>query len=304
MRPRSRNRFVKLFQLAGQNLHRNLLLSVATSVMMGLILFIFNVILALNVLTQASLADLQDKVDLVVYVSNEATFFEVSELIGDLEEREEVMQVNYTSPSEALEDFLQIYPSKEDPFSKFELENPLPGSLQIITENPKQHGTVTQWLRSSSFGNYILSVESGDENQAVLARLLRVTNFTEKLIIGVTVTFIFGSILMIMNAIHLSIFTRKREIQIMQLVGAKPNMIRMPFMIEGAIYGLIAVLFSFALLVLFLEGTQLSSLSLFQESFNGLNIFGIEVLVSMGVGILSSWIASNFYLKKSLVLEA
>ena len=108
---------------------------------------------------------------------------------------------------------------------------------------------------------------------------------------------------MIMNAIHLSIFTRKTEIQIMQLVGAKPHMIRFPFLFEGALYSLIAVFFSFILLILFVEGTNLTSFSTFQESFNPALLFGLELLVSITIGIASSYAAINYYLKRTLVLE-
>ena len=133
---------------------------------------------------------------------------------------------------------------------------------------------------------------------------MSVSNFTKKLIIGVTLTFMFGSLLMIMNAIHLSIFTRKREIQIMQLVGAKPRMIRFPFLFEGAFYSVLAVFFSFILLIFFLEGTKLGDLSSFQESFRPAIIFGIELIASIGIGVISSYLAITYYLKRTLVLES
>jgi len=303
MRPRFRNNFRRLSRISFQNIGRNLLLSTATTVMMGLILFIFNVIMVLNILTQSSLQDLGEKVDLILYISDEASVLEVTEMLQDIESIPIVTSAKYTSKEQALQEFIALYPDKTDPFTVYNLENPLPGNIQIITESPDQHPLVVDYIKESSYGVFLQDVESSDENQEIVARLLSVTDFTQKLIIGVTVTFIFGSLLMVINAIHLSIFTRQTEIQIMQLVGAKPSMIRFPFLFEGAFYSLIAVFFSLFLLMFFVEGTNLSDLASFQENFHPATLIGIEIIVSMAIGILSSTLAINYYLKRTLVLK-
>ena len=280
-----------------------MLLSIATTVMMGLILFIFNVIIVLNVLTDSSLDALGDKVDLILYVSDDASVYEITEVINEVESLPVVESVTYTSKEEALNDFLDLYPEKSDPFTIYGIENPLPANIQVITSEPSQHSLVTDYLDSSVYSNLLINIESSDENQEIITRLLSVTSFTEKLIIGVIITFIFGSLLMIMNAIHLSIFTRKTEIQIMQLVGAKPHMIRFPFLFEGAFYSLIAVFFSFFLLLLFVEGTNLASFTNFQESFNPMLLFAIELVASILIGMTSSYVAITYYLKRTLILQ-
>ncbi|MBT4384994.1 FtsX-like permease family protein [Candidatus Peregrinibacteria bacterium] len=280
-----------------QNLKRNLLLSVATTVMMGLILFIFNVIMVLNVLTESSLQELGNKVDLLIYVNDSASVFEVTEMIEDIISIPIVTEASFTSKEEALKEFINLYPDKADPFTTFGIENPLPSNVKIITESPDQHGIVIDYLQESQFAQFLLDIESSSENQEIVARLLSVTDFTKKLIIGVTVTFIFGSLLMIMNAIHLSIFTRKTEIEIMRLVGARPSMIRYPFLFEGAFYSFIAVFISLILLMIFLEGTKLSSFTSFTDSFNPLTLILVETIVSVFIGITSSYIAINYYLK-------
>jgi cell division transport system permease protein len=303
MRPRIPFSLKRLTEISLKNISRNLLLSVATTVMMGLILFIFNVIIVLNVLTDSSLDALGEKVDLILYVSDDASVYEITEVINEVESLPVVESVTYTSKEAALSEFLDLYPDKSDPFTVYEIENPLPANIQVITSEPSQHSMVTDYLDSSVYSELLINIESSDENQEIIARLLSVTNFTEKLIIGVIITFIFGSLLMIMNAIHLSIFTRKTEIQIMQLVGAKPHMIRFPFLFEGAFYSLIAVFFSFFLLLLFVEGTNLSSFANFQESFNPMLLFAIELVASILIGMTSSYVAITYYLKRTLILQ-
>ena len=303
MRPKFKTNFLKLAELSFKNIGRNLLLSVATTVMMGLILFIFNVIVVLNILTSSSISAVNQKADLIIYISEEASNLEISEVIDEIRSLPVVSTAIYTSAGEALKDFLSDYPDKSDPFTDFGIDNPLPGNIRIVTSEPNQHALVIDYLAESSFGNLLLDIESSSENQEIVNRLIKVTSFTEKLLIGVVVTFVFGSLLIIINAIHLSIFTRKREIQIMQLVGARPSMIQFPFMFEGAIYSAIAVFFSFFLLVAFMEGSNLMNFASFEESFKPAMLFGIELLGSVAVGMISSYIAISYYLKRTLVLE-
>lgn len=295
----STSKFSRLGRLALQNLSRNMLLSIATIVMMGLIIFIFNVIMVLNVLAQSSLDQLGDKVDLILYINDEATSYEITEMTAEVASIPVVKSVTYTNKDEALTEFISLYPDKSDPFTVYGIENPLPSNLQIVTQSPDQHGIVIDYLEDSAYGTFLLDVESSNENQEIVARLLSVTNFTKQLIIGVTVTFIFGSLLMIMNAIHLSIFTRKKEIAIMQLVGANPNMIRFPFLFEGAFYSIAAVFFSFILLIFFLEGTNLNQFNGFQEGFQPALLFGLELAASLAIGVVSSYIAISYYLHES-----
>lgn len=303
MRPRFTYHLKRLSRISLQNVGRNLLLSTATTVMMGLILFIFNVIMVLNTLTQASLNDLAEKIDLIIYLDDAGSIYELNNLLKEVESLPIVKEVEFTSSDEALQEFITLYPDKSDPFTVYGIENPLPANLRIVTETPDQHALVLEELQNSPYADMLLDVESSGENELIASRLLSLTQFTQKLIIGVIITFIFGSLLMIMNAIHLSIFTRKTEIQIMQLVGARTSMIQLPFLFEGALYSFIAVFFSFFLLMFFLEGTSLSDYLSFNAAWSPLWLFVTELFVSVLIGVLSSLAASHFYLKRTLVLE-
>jgi cell division transport system permease protein len=271
--------------------------------MLGLILFILNVILVLNVLTQSSLQELAQKIDLIVYLTDEADVYQVNQLVNDLNKEPEVLSVTYTSKDDALKQFLNLYPDQSDPFSQYGIANPLPGNLQIVTESPEDHTTVLSYLQTSPYAPLLLDSESSGENQEIASRLLSLTQFTQKLIFGVILTFVFGSILMVMNAIHLSIYTRKTEIQIMQLVGARPGMIYAPFLFEGAIYAVLAVFVSLFLLLVFLKGTALTSYLSWNSGMNPLALLGLELIGSIAVGLLASALATRTYLKRSLILD-
>lgn len=290
--------------LAAQNLNRNLYMSIATTVMMGLILFIFNVVWSINVLAQGSLKELETKVDLIVYIDDSTSLYDITDMKNTLTALPDVVEVDYTSKEEALQSFLDLYPDKEALFTSYGLENPLPANFRIVTDSPEDHDAVMAYLEASPYSPYLLEVESASENQAIVERLVHVRDFTQTLVIGVILAFAVGSIFMIMNAIHLSIFTRKKEIQIMLMVGAHPSMIRFPFLFEGALYSILAVIFSFMLLFLFVFGTNLNSFLSFSENFQPLLILGVELMVSLFIGLLSSLLAINFYLKRTFVLNS
>lgn len=271
--------------------------------MLGLILFILNVILVLNVLTQGSLDELAQKIDLIVYLTDSADVYQVNQLTNDLKTQPEVLKVEYTSKDDALKEFLALYPDQSDPFSQYGIPNPLPGNLRIVTKSPEDHDTILAYMKASPYAPLLLDSESSGENQEIASRLLSLTQFTQTLIFGVILTFIFGSILMVMNAIHLSIYTRKTEIQIMQLVGARPGMIYAPFLIEGASYAVLAVVVSLFLLLLFLAGTHLTSYLSWNASVNPLTLLTLELLGSITVGLAASFLATRTYLKRSLILD-
>lgn len=303
MRPRSSHSLRRLIKLAFQNVHRNFLLSVATVLMMGLILFIFNVMLMLNVLTQSSLEELGRKVDLIIYLTDNASLYEVTQLVNELETQAEIVEVQYTSKEDALKDFLSEYPDQQDPFAEYGIANPLPSSLRIVTEHPTEHQSVLNFIKESSYGEFLLDTESTDENQEITARLLGLTDFTQKLIVGVLLAFLVGTLMMSMNAVHLSIFNRKTEIQIMQLVGAKPSMIYNPFLVEGALYSVLATLFSGVLLGIFLKSTNLLPYLNFENRASPWTLAFLEILCSIAMGLLASSIAVKMYLRRSLALD-
>ncbi len=271
--------------------------------MMGLILFVFNIILTLNFLTQNSLNELEKKVDLIIYLDEEASLYEVTQLVDEIQSNPDVLKVEYTTKETALENFLASYPDQADPFTKYELENPFPGSLRIVTEDPSKHDQILKQISRSPYGKWMLSTESSEENQEIVERLLKITDFTRKLIFGVILSFLFGALIMGMNAIQLSIFTRKTEIQIMQLVGAKPLTIYLPFMLEGVFHSLLALLFSGGLLVLFIIGTDVLPYLALENTEGILVIALLEVFLCTLLGLGASSLAVRLHLKRSLVLD-
>lgn len=285
-------------QMASQNLWRNKLLTSATVLIMALILFIFNVIFTVNLIAQSTITELKSKVDLILYLQDDADPLIVNQLQNELRAFPETQDILYTSKEDALEGLLAKYSDEINPFADSQLENPLPSSLQIITEHPEDHEIILSYLKQANYESLILDVESNRENQQIASNLLKVTDFSEKLLLGIILTFILGSLLIVANAIAMTIFHRKKEIHIMKIVGANLNFIRSPFLIEGAIYGIMSVILSMGLLILFVKNIDLTQIGFLSNGINYSLLFISQFIICAIIGMVSSHIALRYYLKR------
>jgi cell division transport system permease protein len=290
--------FKKSLNLSLSNIWRNKVLSIATIFVTGTILFIFNIILAINFIAQDAITDLSKKVDITVYLKETTSEEQAQGIIKDLKEIKEIADVNYTSKAQALEQIKTTHPDLSLSFEKYNLGNPLPASLNISTTNPKYHQAVADLLAQDKYQIYLSNISSNNSSDnsiitSVSKNLTKLSDFTNKVIFWLILTFLFGGTLIIINALQITIFTRKHEISVMKLVGASHWFIRSPFIIESMIYGILAVILSF---IMFFQTT-------FWGDYSDINFFLIflsELVGTLLISVLSASIAIHEYLKKDL----
>lgn len=285
----------RIIRYSFQNIWRNKLLSVATIFVIGTIIFIFNIILAINTTTQTAINELSKKVDLIVYLKEDADYLEAQELIETLNQTEGVASATYTSKNDALQQIRQTHPNIGTAFDKYNLENPLPASVNIKTTHPSYHTAITEFLNQNRFATMIATISSSSDNviiSSVSKNLIKTTGLTEQIIFWLVLTFIVGGTLIILNALQITIFTRKKEIGIMKLVGAPHWFIRGPFIVESVIYAVSATIISFIILLVVAKNLPLNI------NFDFRAIFFGELSITMALGILSSLIAIHEYLHK------
>ncbi len=285
--------------MAIDSLWRNKLLTVATIAVMGLILFIFNVIFMVNVLANQAIDSLESKVDMIFYLEDDADSLVVNQLVQELASLPEIETATYITKEAALQTLLEKYEEsgESDPFSTYGIANPLPASIHITTFQAEDQETIMNYLLQTHYDTILMDIESNEENRQIVQNLIQVTTFTRKLLLGIIVTFLLGSTMIIANAIHITIFNRKKEINIMHLVGATPNFIRSPFLIEGAIYGLCSALIGVLLLMAFSTTLDLSNFTYLTLNIHYLSLFITQAFLSMLLGMISSSLATRFYLK-------
>lgn len=176
-------------------------------------------------------------------------------------------------------------------------ENPLPDKLRVKVKDPSTVPAVAESARKlDGVGNVVYS-------QTTIERLLQLGSVMRRvgyIVIGV---FLVVAGIIISNTIRLTVFARRREISIMQLVGATNMYIRAPFICEGLLAGLIGSLVAVVALVaarFFLWPKLLLALPWVQLSaaqINGSLLIGELFLAGGLIGIVSSWISVGRHLR-------
>jgi len=296
--------------LSFSNIWRNKYLTGATILVMGILIFIFNIILGVNYVTQKALNDLTRKVDIVVYLKDDAQYYTVQQMIKELKDLDGIVDVTYTSKTDALKIVSKTKPKTAEFLNKYGINNPLPASLNITTERPELHIMVQQFLNQEKYRHILANTTSSNETQenatkATTDNLIKLSDVTNQIVFWIFIIFIIGSALIISNSILLTIYNRQREIYIMRLVGATHRFIQLPFILEGLFYGVFAMLI--ATLLLWITSTQINiaqiSISSYFASIPIIKIFLVELGISMLFGVLCSLFAVHFYLKNKLILN-
>lgn len=222
-------------------------LSLASTLMMALTLLVIAAFILLHGVLQKTAGELRDKVEVTVFLKDEASEEAIGTLIAELRTRSDVKAVNYIDKKTALELFRARFKDRPE-FLDFisEERNPLPRSLVIKTVSPEDIGNVARFLEQEEQGS-IKRLPFAD-TQLFVDRLNTLAKFLSWLGIVASAAFIVVSILIIFNAIYLTVSNRSSEIEIMRLVGATKLYIRTPFLLLGSLYGLLGALVASGLL--------------------------------------------------------
>ena len=292
------------------NFKRNGLVSWAAVLVVTVTLCVITLIIFLQAILNFSLQYFKDKVDITVYFTTSAPEDKIISLKSSLEKLPEVANVSYTNREEALRIFrgrhINDYPTIQA-LDEID-ENPLGAYLDVKAKEVSQYENVANFLKSDNTlilgSSSIIDKVNYYQNKPVIDRLNTIISGAQKLGFLITLLFVFISIIITFNTIRLTIFISKEEIGVMRLVGASKMHVRGPFMIEGAIYGVVATLFT---LILFWPATAWLGRNM--TYFLGINvydyyissffqIFTILLLSSVGLGIVSRFLAVRKYLNK------
>jgi cell division transport system permease protein len=153
----------------------------------------------------------------------------VTAKIEALQASGQVKRYTFVSKDEALTRFRKQNPELAQPLTS----NPFPDSFEIIPSRPENIAQV-----ASQFHHGADEVQLVNYGKKYSDRVLKVTKVIETVFLIAVLVLLASSTMLIANTIRLSIFSRRREIEVMKLVGATNWFIRGPFMIEGLIVGL------------------------------------------------------------------
>ena len=287
-----------LFSLgrAWQGFWRNALMSLAATLTMVLMLLLLAGFFLLQNVLLASLAYVEQKVEVVAYVENTATPAQVDDLIARIDAMPETASADFTTRDEALAKFraTQEAQGRED-LTQYLDSNPLYASVNVKLTAPSDLDAVAGALRDDPIVRNVLNIE------ALVGRVVTVTGFVRTA--GVAMVAIVGVIVLfiIVNTIRLAVVARAEEIEIMRLVGASDSFIRWPFVFEGALVGLLGALLTLGLLALAAEPLSQAMVGFFnvlplQLGTVGRDTAALVLATGLGLGVLGSWVSVRTYL--------
>jgi cell division transport system permease protein len=206
---------------------------------------------------------------------------------------ERIKDYQFVSKTEALERMQRRYPELTADLPT----NPLPDSYEITPSRAEDVKQLSAAIRRQNF----VGVERVKDGQQTSRRILQVARVIEVVFLVAVVVLLAASILLIANTIRLSIFSRRREIEVMKLVGATNWFVRGPFMVEGLLCGLLGAL---AAVVLLLLGKEIALPSILGhiDSSNDVRAlgFGVTALILLGVGLAVGALGSGLTLRRYL----
>jgi cell division transport system permease protein len=174
--------------------------------------------------------------------------------------------------------------------------NPLPDAFEVQPVKGEYTKEIAQTLEAKPPG-----VEKVTYGEKTANRILKVARVIEVLFLLAVIILLAASALLIANTIRLSIFSRRREIEVMKLVGATNWFVRGPFMLEGLIVGLIGSVFAVFLLLL---GKEIALPQILGHIDDGDDVqaisFGLNALIVVGVGLLLGAAGSGLTIRRFL----
>ncbi len=252
---------------------------------------------------QGILTSVKSQVELAVYLKDNVTEEFKNYLEDQIKKWDEVKEVTYVSKEQALEKFKEENEGSE--ILKEIQGNPLPASFEIKLKSPEKVEQVALRFMTKE-GGYIEGVDEVIYGQNYVKKLFSITAIAGSIAFLIIIMLFLAAVVLIFNTIRLSIHARRKEIEVMKLVGATNWFVRIPFIFEGLFEGLIGSIISVILLYflssnLIIRGEKaiydtlhVKDLAILGSNNIILYIYAAIIILGCLIGLLSS----NFALKR------
>lgn len=302
--------FVRMIKYGVNNFSRNAWLTVAATAMMTLtLLVIFISVSARNILTD-SVNQIKDSVDMSIYVVTDTPGEQVEKMGKDIKRLDGVKDVAFVTPEQARDDYREANRDNEKALEALNVaEVQFPGRFKVALEDINDNSSLDKYSKEDE--TYLQYVDPDREpsfegdRRAAIENIGRWVSFAERLGLAISLVLIGISSMIVFNTIRMAIFNRKEEISMMKLIGADKSFIRGPFLVEAAVYGVIAAIIATGLGVLMLYsasdtleayGILVNDTLQYIYVYGGYVLLGM-VLVGVLIGVASSLFATYKHLK-------
>ncbi|HVE90701.1 MAG TPA: permease-like cell division protein FtsX [Actinomycetota bacterium] len=223
------------------NLRRNLLMTLAATLTAAVSLLLLGGVLTLGSFVRGITGEIERQVEVAVFLKDEVSQQQQDSLLRSLQELPVVSDVRYESKEEAFELFKKLYRDQPTIWQNVD-PDVLPASFRVAMKDPER----VDIIRSAVGENP--AVDQVVDQRETVERLLGFTNLLRTFSTVMVIILLVAAVLLISNTIQLGIFARRKEIEIMKLVGATNWFVRIPFMFEGVAVGIAGTVLAMLLL--------------------------------------------------------
>lgn len=287
------------FITAIQNIWRNGVMSISSVFAVTITLIIISVIGTLALNLQAITTSIEEDVKIFVKLDKDASEERELEIGEEIEAISGVKSIQYSSKDEQLDLYIENFGSDAEILEEYREDNPLGTVYYVDVTSPDKLSAVAEDI---AMIEDVAEVEDGGTSTRNMLSTLEIVRTGGYIFIaGLTIVALF----MIANTIKITITSRQTEISIMRMVGASNWYIRIPFMLEGMMIGMIGAIvpiillyYGYDMLYSTTNGMIVTSMmSLIPPEEFILNFSGALVLLGSGVGILGSFVSIRRFLK-------
>ncbi|HEX2312993.1 MAG TPA: permease-like cell division protein FtsX [Thermomonospora sp.] len=286
-------------------LRRNLTMTISLVITVAIAMALFGTGLLIQLQVSNSKSYWHDRIEVSVFLcaktspnpncnKADATAEQRQQIQSDLDRLSAVKEVKYESKEQAYQRFKESF-STNPGFVQTTKVGDIPDSFRVRLKDPEKYEDVTKLLANRA------GVDQVVNHKDILDRFFKILNGLQWAAMLIAVIQVVAAVLLVANTVRLSAFNRRRETGIMRLVGASNLYIQLPFILEGAIAGLIGGVFAAVLLV----ASKIALIDRLQESLqitaqlSWASVVGV-IIFSICVGVLLCAAASFLSLRRYL----
>lgn len=279
------------------NIRRNLLMSSAAILTVAVSLSLVGGALLLRQGVANATVQWRGGVELSVWITNDAPQQQIDAVRAELENMPEVKSAKFVDKAAAFDEARTLFATQPDVLDSLTVDT-MPPSFRVVPTKAELVKTIGDRFTKKPGVRDVTYAKEQVQSLLTITRVLQVGLFVIALVL------LISAALLILNTIRIAIFARRREISVMKLVGATNWFIRVPFMLEGMLQGLIGAVVAFGVVI----GLRLGILDVAQNTnyrmMRQLVITGEQavgtglmvVLVGVLVGVLGSIVAVHRFL--------
>jgi len=283
---------------AFKNIFQNKFISFISVLSIALVFTFINLISSINYFSHEFIDTSSSKIENQIYLKNTDT-----QTINQIDEfLYENSQINYDiiDKKEGLDKLKQKYPNLDSFLEKNQIQNPLPLTIVIKSNDLREFENIKNQISIKFPENFdsTLNTKTNESLKPIINNLLSFQNISNKILLISTLSLVIISTLILIISIRNNFHTRKNEIQIMQMLGAKYSKIQNPIILESNIIILTGLLIG---LNISLYLTNILSINLEKELL--IKFIGIEILISILIATLLTVIICKKQLKKERLIH-